>query len=175
MAAVEEDHHWPLFLLLCAGRLCQHLPSLPWLWDQENGGLCSCAGPQGKEAAMLEGSSFSTSMSSGSLCNKRVSSGPWRSTAYAWARSRHLCLERKAVQGHLCCLCTVEGSAAGRVSCVSSNKWSGARAHYRTWLFILLNYWNAPQLAFGQIVLSQTIPSHSSEVSLGQGLFPSVV
>lgn len=146
-----------------------------WTWDQAKGGFFSCTAPQGRDAAVLESSSFATSMSPGSLCVERVSSGPWWSGTYASACSRHPCLKRRAVQGHLCFLCAIKGSAAGRVSCVCSNKLSSARAHHRTWLFILLNYWNAPWLAFGQVVLSQTILRHSSEVSSGQGLLPSAV
>lgn len=131
--------------------------------------------PLGREAAVLESSSFATSMSPGSLCIEWVSSGPWWNTAYASACSQHACLKRKAVQSHLCFLCTIKGSAAGHVSCVCSNKLNSARAHHWTWLFILLNYWNAPWLAFGQVVPSQMILRHRSEVSLGHGLLPSAV
>lgn len=44
----------------------------------------------------------------------------------------HSCCRSTAVQGHLCFLCAIKGSAAGRISCVCSNKLSSARAHHWT-------------------------------------------
>jgi len=48
-----------------------------WTWDQRKCGLFSCPALQGREAAVLESTNFATSTSTGSLCIKLVSSGPW--------------------------------------------------------------------------------------------------
>lgn len=142
--------------------------SPPSAWDQP-WWFVVLHSPQGRGAVVLKAADLSPVWH----CSQQAPSGPGDAPAQAVALL-HPCIpaSRAAVQGQLCFLWAIKGSAAGCASCVCSNKLSSARAHHWTWLFILLNYWNALWLAFGQVVLSQMILRHSPRSWLRPGTAP---
>lgn len=144
-------------------------PSPPSTYDQAKV-FCFRAGPTGEGSSGAGRQQLCTSMILAGAASSGFPLAP--GVPICCGTLLQPCLKSTALQGHLCSLWAIEGSAAGPVSCVCSNKLSSARAHHWTWLFTLLNYWNALWLAFGQVVLSQMILRHSPRCWLTPGTAP---